>query len=104
MKFLELRDMQSILETDRTVVSIVQPNGYPITQLILSVETAEFHPTITSHGCRENIGPFPHISSCVDYCNSIFYRATHVVVRRLQFVLNAAAMQVIQYNTIQLSF
>ena len=33
-------------------------------QLFLSVETAEIHPTITFHGCRENIGPFPHIKSC----------------------------------------
>ena len=31
------------------------------------------------------------ISSRVDYCNSIFYGATDVVVRRLQSVLNAAA-------------
>ena len=30
-------------------------------------------------------------SSRVDYCNSIFYGATDVVVRRLQSVLNAAA-------------
>ena len=29
-------------------------------QLFLSVETAEIHPTITFHGCRENIGLFPH--------------------------------------------
>ena len=29
------------------------------------------------------------ISSRVDYCNSIFYGATDVVVRRLQSVLNA---------------
>ena len=33
-------------------------------KLFLSVETAEIHPTITFHGCRENIGPFPHIKSC----------------------------------------
>ena len=32
-------------------------------KLFLSVETAEIHPTIISHGCRENIGPFPHIKS-----------------------------------------
>ena len=31
------------------------------------------------------------ISSRVDYCNSIFYGATNIVVRRLQSVLNAAA-------------
>ena len=31
------------------------------------------------------------ISSRVDYCNSIFYGATDIVVRRLQSVLNAAA-------------
>ena len=31
------------------------------------------------------------ITSRVDYCNSIFYGATYVVVRRLQSVLNAAA-------------
>ena len=30
----------------------------------LSVETAEIHPTITFHGCLENIGSFPHIKSC----------------------------------------
>ena len=33
-------------------------------QLFLSVETPEIHPTITFHGCHENIGPFPHIKSC----------------------------------------
>ena len=31
------------------------------------------------------------ISSRVDYCNSIFYGATNIVVKRLQSVLNAAA-------------
>ena len=33
-------------------------------QLFLSVETAAIHLTITFHGCRESIGPFPHIKSC----------------------------------------
>ena len=74
-------------------------------QLFLSVETAEIHPTITFHGCRENIGPFPHIKSCrllqhylitltvpqTYVVVRIFYGATDVVVRRLQSVLNAAA-------------
>ena len=32
------------------------------------------------------------ISSRVDYCNNIFYGATNIVVRRLQSVLNAAAL------------
>ena len=31
------------------------------------------------------------VSSRVDYCNSIFYRATNAVLRRLQSVLNVAA-------------
>ena len=33
-------------------------------QLFLSVETTEIHPTLTLHGCRENNGLFPHIKSC----------------------------------------
>ena len=39
------------------------------------------------------------ISSRVDYCNSIFYGATDVVVRRLQSVLNAAARRKFDHIT-----
>ena len=46
------------------------------------------NPTITFLGCRENIGPFPHIKSC-RLLQQIFYGATDVVVRRLQSDLNA---------------
>ena len=61
-------------------------------KLFLSAQTAaaEIHPTITPHGCRKTL-VHSLISSCVDYCNSIFHGATNIVVRRLQSVLNAAA-------------